>query len=109
MATRRAERSRVDGGEVVEAAQRHDAVELAPVEVDDRGHTGLAGDGEAPQMRPADQARRGAERQGAGDVDAAANAAIDQHRDASVHRARRRRVARWPRQVRRRAAGRHGC
>src|SRR6185437_1253135 len=38
--------------------------------------------GEAPGGRPADEDGVGAERQGDGDVDAATDAAVDQHRDA---------------------------
>ena len=45
------------------AAQAHDAVELAAVDVEDMGDAGLAGHRQAPELRPADEAGRGAERQ----------------------------------------------
>src|SRR5687768_14878452 len=45
-------------------------------------NTGFAGDGEAPELRPADEAGLGAERERLDDIAAAAHAAVDEDRDA---------------------------
>ena len=56
------------------------AVDLAPEEVERPEHPVLAGAGDAPEMRPADQNGARAERERLYDIDAAAEAAVNEHR-----------------------------
>src|SRR4051794_16031806 len=46
----------------------------------------LAGDRQAPEMWPADKAGLGSQRQGAGNVHATADAAVEQHGDPPFYR-----------------------
>ena len=64
----------------VPTAKRQRAVDLTPEEVEHPENAILAGAGDAPEVRAADQHRARAERQRLDDVDAAAKAAVDQDR-----------------------------
>ena len=78
----RREHGTVDRHDAVPAAERQHPVDVAPEDLEHAGDAGLASDRETPQMRPADSAGRGAERQRLDHVGAAPHAAVEQHRDA---------------------------
>ena len=85
---------RADVGDLRDAAEAHDPVDLAAIDVEHVRHAGLAGDGQAPELRARDEAGARAERQRLDDIGAAPDAAVDEHRNAPRRRPPRRRAAR---------------
>ena len=76
----------VQPGDSVPAAERERAVDLAPEQLEHVEDAVLAGAGDAPEMRAPDQHRARAERQRLDDIDAAPEAAVDQHRRLALDR-----------------------
>ena len=86
----------------------HDAIDLAPEDVEHMRDARFAGDRQAPQMRTPDEAGASAERERDDDIASAPDAAVDQDRDAAVDRLDHAGQAPRARRPRRRAGARHG-
>ena len=69
-----------------DAAKAHDPVNLAPEDVEDVGHTCLTSHGQAPKLRPADQAGVSTQCQRLDHIDTTPDAAIKENWNSLCHR-----------------------
>ena len=97
----------IEPGDAIPAAERKGPIDLAPEKLEHPENAVLAGAGDAPEVRAADQHGARAKRQRLDDVDAAPEAAVDKHRRLARRPPRQCREARGSRRRRRRAGVRH--
>ena len=105
----RLQRAARDVGDLRRAHLRHDDAQLAREDVEHALDAWLAERAQAPDVRPADADGRRAERERFEDVGAAAEAAVDEHRNAPADGFERPRASSRSRRATFRRRGRRGC